>query len=287
MRYAQIRAFHHVALHGGFSRAAAALHVSQPSISEQVRQLEQAHDVLLFQRAGRQVRLTPAGEDLFLLTKRFFEAEEQIERQLTASRAAVTGTLRIVADSALHVTEALGRFRAQYPDVFIQLRSGNSETVLAALRSYDAEIGVLGSHAQVADMDSVDLGETPILAIAQKGALPDQVTSLSLQDLARHPLIFREKGSRTRAGIESCARTAGLRLSPVIEVEGREAMREVVASGAGIGFISQAETGRDPRLRAVPIDGIDLGMTETVIHLAMRRDVPVIRSFMRILHGLT
>ena len=80
MRYAQIRAFHHVALHGGFSRAAAALHVSQPSISEQVRQLEQAHDVLLFQRAGRQVRLTPAGEDLFLLTKRFFEAEEQIER---------------------------------------------------------------------------------------------------------------------------------------------------------------------------------------------------------------
>ena len=68
MRYSQLRAFHHVALHGGFSRAARALNISQPSVSDQVRQLEQRHDVLLFTREARQVRMTDAGEALFRLT---------------------------------------------------------------------------------------------------------------------------------------------------------------------------------------------------------------------------
>ena len=77
MRYSQLRAFHHVALHGGFSRAARALNISQPSVSDQVRQLEQRNDVLLFTREARQVRMTDAGEALFRLTSEMFEVEER------------------------------------------------------------------------------------------------------------------------------------------------------------------------------------------------------------------
>ena len=284
MRYTQLRAFHHVALHSGFSRAAEVLNQTQPSLSDQVRKLEQAHDTLLFHREARQVRLTEAGEGLFRLTREFFEVEERIGDYLDQSRAAIGGTLRIVADSALHITGAVGKFRALHPKVFVSIRTGNTEEVLARLRNYDAEVGVVGNMAPAPDLDLVDLGRTPVVAIAKKGLLPRGTASIRFADLANWPLIFREQGSRTRANLEEEERRQGVKLTPAIEVEGREAMREVVASGAGIGFVSEAEFGHDARLVAIAVEGIGLGMTEALVTLTARRDVPVIRAFLKSLN---
>lgn len=277
MRYAQLRAFHHVALHGGFSRAAQVLNQTQPSLSDQVRKLEQAHDTLLFRRESRQVTLTPAGEDLFRLTREYFETEDRIGAYLTRSAAAVSGRLRIIADSAIHVADRVGRFRAAHPRVTIEIRAGNTETVLRALRNYDAEVGVIGDTPSAPDLDVVDLGRAPIIAIAARGQVPQ---GLRFADLKCHDLIFREPGSKTRAALEAEAARRALRLRPVIEAEGREAMREMVAAGAGIGFVSQAEAGLDPRLQQVPILDADLGMSEGLVTLSARRELRVIRAFM-------
>ena len=281
MRYTQLRAFHHVALAGGFSRAAKALNQSQPSISDQVRRLEEAHDTLLFQRDTRHVRLTEAGEGLFRLTRRFFEVEEEIADYLDRNRAAPSGQLRIVADSAVHITPAVGRFRVAYPGVTVSLWTGNTKDVLARLRRYEAEIGVVGNLDGGSDLDRIELGRTPIVAIAARGMIPGDVSEIAFDDLPRWPLIFREPGSRTRARIEAAAAAAGLALTPAIQVEGREAMREVVATGAGIGFLSEAEFGHDARLRKLRLAGVDLGMTETLVTLSARRDVAVIRAFLK------
>lgn len=279
MRQSQLRAFHHVALHGGFSRAAEALLLTQPAISEQVRKLEQDHDVLLFHRERRQVRLTPAGAELFALTKRYFDVEDQIEAFMSESGTAVDGTLRIIADSAHHVTGFLSRFRARYPRVFVTLRSGNSEEVIAALRAYDAEIGVVGTLTPGSDMTSMEIGASPIIAFAARGVV-DAPGPRTLGDLAAYPLVFRETGSETRQKLEAAIARAGLRLSPAMVVEGREAMREVVASGAGIGFVSRAELGNDNRLVEIPLTGAEIEMSETLIHMTQRREVKVIRAFM-------
>ena len=283
MRYTQLRAFHLVALHGGFSRAAEALNRTQPSISDQVRRLEETHDVLLFHREARQVRLTRAGEGLLRLTKKFFETQEEIATYLDQSRAAVTGRLRIVADSAVHITAAIGRFRVAYPGVRLSLWTGNTAEVMARLRNYDAEIGVVGNLGKAGDVDRVELGRTPIVAIAAHGLIPGEPSEFPFRDLPRWPLVFREPGSRTRARLEAAAAKAGVALDPAIEVEGREAMREVVASGAGLGFLSEAEFGHDTRLRKVRLTGVDLGMAETLVTLSARRDVPAIRAFMKTL----
>lgn len=283
MRYTQLRAFHLVASHGGFSRAAEALNQTQPSISDQVRRLEEAHDVLLFHRDARQVRLTEAGEGLFRLTRRFFETEDEIAAYLDRNRAAVTGRLRIVADSAVHVTGAVGRFRVAHPGVRVSIWTGNTEEVLARLRNYDAEIGVVGNLGPAADLDRVELGEAAIVAVAAHGLIPGEPRGIDFRDLPRWPLIFREPGSRTRARLEAAAAEADVTLNPAIEVEGREAMREVVASGAGLGFLSEAEFGHDARLRKISLTGVDLGMSETLVTLTARRDVPQIRAFLKTL----
>ena len=286
MRYSQLRAFHNVARHGGFSRAAEALNQTQPSLSDQVRKLEQAHDTLLFFRDHRTVRLTGAGEGLYQLTQRFFEVEDTIDDYLGRSRAAVRGTLRVVADSAMHVIGAIGRFRQAHPEAFVTVQTGNTEEVLRRLRHYEADIGVVGNLDPAPDLETFDLGRTPIIGIAAQGLLPRGVRSLSFQQFNDWPLIFREQGSRTRANLEAAAARMDVRLSPVIEVDGREAMREVVASGAGIGFVSEAEFGHDTRLVRVPVTGGDLFMQETLVHMAMRRDVPVIRAFKRVVQGM-
>ena len=278
MRYTQLRAFHHVALHAGFSRAAEALNQTQPSVSDQVRRLEQAHDTLLFYRERRQVRLTKAGEELFRLTREYFEVEDRIGGFLNQRQGAIAGKLRIVADSVLHITGAVGHFRATYPRVFVSIHTGNTAEVLRQLRDYDAEIGVVGNIDPAPDLDLVDLGHSPIVAIARNGYLPDD-SAIRFGELADHPLVFREQGSRTRANLEDVARLNKVRLSPVIEVAGREAMREVVAAGAGIGFVSEAEFGHDSRLTLLPIKGMGLEMSESLVTLKARRDVPVIRAF--------
>ncbi len=93
-------------------------------------------------------------------------------------------------------------------------------------------------------------------------------------------LVFREKGSKTRQKFEEEAARQKVDLKPVIEVEGREAMREVVASGNGIGFVSEAEFGNDNRLVKLPIKGTDLRMSETLVFMSARRYVRIIRTFM-------
>ena len=287
MRYTQLRAFHHVALHKGFSSAAKVLNQTQPSLSDQVRKLEQMHDTLLFHRDSRQVHLTKVGEGLFRLTREFFELESRIGMYLDRSRASIEGTLRIVADSALHITAAVGQYRKAHPKVFVSIHTGNTQEVLARLRNYEADIGVIGNISPAPDLDLVDLGRSPIVAIAAREMLPPGVRSIRFRDLVNWPLIFRQQGSHTRANIEQEQRRQGIILTPAIEVEGREAMREVVASGAGLGFVSLAEIGHDSRLVPVTLDDSRLGMSEAVVTLTARRDVPVIRSFLKMLEPPT
>lgn len=282
MRHSQLKAFHHVALFGGFSRAAEALYLTQPAISEQVRKLEQDHDVLLFHRERKRVRLTDEGEKLFRLTRQYFEVEQQIGELLSESGSAIDGQLRIVADSAHHVTAILGQFRKRYPNVTVSLMGGNTEVILEDLRAYNAEIGVVGDVSPSKEMDSLSLGGSDIIAFAARGLLLPSKTCLTMQELANLPLIFRESGSKTRQKLENAAARQAVTLQPAIVAEGREAVREVVASGGGIGFVSSAEYGHDDRLVRYELVGENLHMRETLVHLAQRRNVKAIRAFMEV-----
>ena len=95
------------------------------------------------------------------------------------------------------------------------------------------------------------------------------------------PLIFRENGSYTREILVSEALEKKIELSPVIEVTGREALHELVANGLGIGFVSYAEIGQDPRLINLDIDTGNAEMTEILMYLTARKEVPVIRAFLK------
>jgi aminoethylphosphonate catabolism LysR family transcriptional regulator len=286
MTYSQLRAFHCVATYGGFSKAAEKKQHSQPVLSGHVKQLEEFYDNLLFKREKKRISLTSAGKELFILTKQFFEVEEQINSHLSKSSASVSGKIRIVADSAIHIIKILKSFRKNYPDVIIDLTIGNSKEVTTSIRNYDAEIGVIGSPVEGPDLQTLTLETSKIKAIASKKFFNKIPKSLSFQDLEQLPLVFRENGSHTRETLIEEALKQKKQLVPVIEVTGREGLHELVANGLGIGFVSQAEIGQDPRLAHIDIDAGHTEMTETLMYLTARKEVPVIRAFLKAAENL-
>jgi aminoethylphosphonate catabolism LysR family transcriptional regulator len=283
MRYVQLRAFHYVAICGGFSRAAEELFLTQPAISDQVRKLEEEYDILLFNRHKKQVTMTPAGEKLLEITRRLFDSEKQARELLTESRATRAGTLHIVADSALHMLKILARFREKYPSVGITISHGNTEAVTASLFSYEADIGILGELPPSAAFEAITLNSTPISAFVALGHPFAKRKSLGFQDFQDLPLVMREAGSKTRKKFEEAAAAKGFIFTPSIIAEGREAVREIVASGVGVGFVSTAEFGDDPRLVRIPLEEEDqMMMDETLICLRERRGGKLVSAFLAI-----
>ncbi|MGD1876051.1 MAG: LysR substrate-binding domain-containing protein [Kiloniellaceae bacterium] len=279
MRYVQLRAFHYVAICGGFSRAAEALCLTQPAISDQVRKLEEEYDVIFFNRHKKQVTLTKSGQQLLEITRRLFDVEKQALELLSESRALRAESLRVVADSAHHMLHILGRFRERYPGVGMVVSSGNSEEVIAQLYDYEAEVGILGEVPQSRDFEVIKLSSTPLIAFTNKNHDLSQRDSITLAELSQQMLVLRERGSKPRQSIEAAARAQGLTLTPSIEAEGREAVREIVATGGGVGVVSAAEFGQDPRLVPIRLSDSEVLMDEALVCLRERAAGKVIRAF--------
>lgn len=280
MRYVQLRAFHYVALCGGFSRAAEALCLTQPAISDQVRKLEEEYDVLLFNRSKKQVTLTAAGDQLLDITRRMFDTEQQAMDLLSESRTLRSGRLRVVADAAHHVLPIISAFRQRYPNIRISFMAGNTETVMSSLYSYEADIGILGEIPASRDYEILQLNSTPIVAMVPAGHPLAKAGTASLATLLAYPLVLRERGSKTRAKLEEKAASLGLAVEATIEAEGREAVREIVAAGAGIGFVSAAEFGHDSRLVRIEIEDNDMLMDEALICLKERSKAKLVQAFL-------
>jgi aminoethylphosphonate catabolism LysR family transcriptional regulator len=276
----QIRAFHYVATYGGFSRAAQALFLTQPAISDQVKKLEDEYDILLFSRKKKQVSLTKHGQKLFQITKRLFEVEGQALEYLSENKAFTTGTLRIKADSTLHILNALNQFRVKFPKVKIEISTGNSQDVIKDILSYEADIGVLGTIPQNPNIDVVRLGKSPIIAFTAKSNPIAKNKKLSYKKLSKLPLVMREAGSKTRQKLDAAAIDKGVLLRPTIEAEGREAVEEIVRAGSGIGFVSSKEFSEKNNLVSIQIEDAPIDMEEAVISLKERSGGKLIKTFM-------
>lgn len=178
-------------------------------------------------------------------------------------------------------------FRRSNPGVFISVHGGNTETAIERLQSYEADIGVVGDVPAGREFETVKLNSSPIVAFTARGGPLSRLTATTFKELMRHPLVLRETGSKTRAKLEEEARRHGMRITGSIEAEGREAVREIVAAGGGVGVVSEAEFGQDTRLVKIPISDSAMTMDESIICLRERMESKVIRAFMSVAHAET
>src|SRR5664279_287617 len=202
MRLTQLRSFHAVARHGGFTAAARALHISQPTVTTQVGALEANYGVELFLRRGRSVVLTDAGRTLFAMAQRVFTQEEEALNFLLESRELRTGKLLIGAVGPFHVMEMVSTFRQRYPKVDVSIRIGNSEETLRGLLAYETDVAILAQYAREPLLHSVPYRSHPVVIFVRKDHRLSGRKRVNVKELADEDLIMREPGSTTRKALE-------------------------------------------------------------------------------------
>jgi aminoethylphosphonate catabolism LysR family transcriptional regulator len=283
MRLTQLRSFHAVATEGSFTRAAQALHVSQPTVTTQVRQLEELYKVELFHRTGRRIRPTEIGERLLQLSRQIFGLELEAVQVLRDAGELRSGHLRVAAVGPSHVTRMLAAFNQRYPDINISVATGNSEDVLSHLLDYTADVGVLAQVLKDKRFVSLPYSEHPIVIFCNAEHRFARRRSIRTTELQGEKLILREQGSTTRKAIESALKAAGVQPTLVMEIASREIIREAVVQGLGVAAVSEVEYVPGAGLHAVRISDAQIKTYAHVVCLAERRDMRLIRAFFEII----
>jgi aminoethylphosphonate catabolism LysR family transcriptional regulator len=277
---AQLRAFHVVALAGGYSQAAREAAVSQSALSGQVRQLEAISGVLLFERGPRGVTLTADGEALLRVTARMFTALSEAA-QILKSPAAEGGRLRLASDGTVHSLPILDGLRRRRPKLVFSIQLHNSDHVIEQIAQYRADVGITAqmpkdSRFHVQPLTTMAVGI--FMPADHPWAARDVV---SVKDLQGMPFVLRERGSRTREVFEQALAAHGVTLGELMEVSTRDGVRETVAAGFGLGAVADLEFGFDTRLRFKPLADASAVINEYVVCLDERRRVPMIADSFR------
>lgn len=283
MRLTQLRSFHAVATTGSFTAAAQSLHVSQPTVTTQVGQLEALYKVELFHRTGRRVRPTEIGERLLHLSRQIFSLEADAVQLLNDTGELRSGELRVAAVGPSHVTKMLVAFSQRYPGVKVKVSTGNSQEVLARLLDYSADVGVLAQVFEDRRFVSVPYSEHPVVIFCNAEHRFAKRRNIRAADLQGERLILREQGSTTRKAIESVLQKTGIEVQVVMEVASREIIRAAVAQGLGVAAVSEAEYVPGPGLHAVRISDAQIRTYAHVVSLAERRDARIVRAFFNVI----
>jgi aminoethylphosphonate catabolism LysR family transcriptional regulator len=286
MTLTQIRAFIAVVQHGGFTAAARALSTSQTTITSQIQALEQEHGVELFYRRGRRIDLSAIGLGFLPLARQISALETDASSLLRDSGALRHGSLKIGAVGPFHVTEMIEAYHVMHPQIRVSVTLGNSEIVLRALDQYACDVGVIARSFEDERYAMRPYASYPVIAFVHASHPFARRGSITLPELADEPLLMREPGSTTRKALEDALHEIGARPRVAMEIGSREALREAVARGLGVGTVSKSEYVPDERLRAVRIDGDPVTTHIHVCCLRERRESRLVASFFEAVSAL-
>lgn len=276
---AQLRAFNAVARERSFSRAAVLLGVTQPAVTAQIRALEEAFRVRLFERTGRGVALTALGQRLFAETDRLREVEERAAELLSASFALTAGTIRVVAGAPAPTLRLVAAFGRRYPGVGVTTDFGAWDEVVAAIRSREADIGILTEAPKDRAIASISYLRQRIVALVPSGHRLAAAGSLSLRQLRDLPVIFRTGQSLTQKTLERRLAELDARVAPLLVLETREAVYEAVAQGLGVGFMFDAASTRSDAVCRIPVEELPDSYSEDIFCLAGQRTLRAHEAF--------
>jgi DNA-binding transcriptional LysR family regulator len=284
-----LRLFAAVVDHGGFTKAASALRLSQPAISKSLTDLERTLGVSLIDRGSRPLRLTDAGQALYARATELFGVERAAEEELREIRGLERGVLRIAASTTIAtymLPPVLGRFHEAHPRIRIRVTSANTRTVLRMLVRFQVDAALVEgpvSHARVRIHDWRD-DELVVIAPPKHPLLSDARVDVSM--LANQPFLVREPGSGTREVTERALAAHGVRLSNTMRVGGTEAIKQAVAAGLGLAIVSRAAA-QDQlvlgKIVVLPVEGLIIRRRLTRLTLQGRASSAAARELEQLL----
>lgn len=197
----RLQVFHTVAKLLSFTKAAESLHMTQPAVTFQVRQLEEQFNTRLFDRTHNRITLTDAGQVIYEHAAKIFELYGQMENAVREITGEISGTLTLGASTTIAeymLPALLGNFRTEFPDINIQLKVSNTDGIVSMIENNEIDLGVVEAPVHNKNLIVDICREDQLVCVAPKGHELASQASASIQDLVDFPYICREEGSGTR-----------------------------------------------------------------------------------------
>ncbi len=287
MRHAtlrQLRVFSTVARTLSFSAAARELHLTQPAVSIQVKQLEEHAGLPLFEQLGKKVHLTEAGRELARYAAGVTELLREAEETLAALRGVRGGVLKIavVSTAKYFAPTLLAEFTRAHPDVGIKLAVANREEVVKSLAANEVDIAIMGRPPREVPTEDAPFATHPHAIIAAPDHPLAGKRRLPLARLAGEHFLIREPGSGTRSAMERVFAERGVPIGASMEMSSNETIKQAVMAGMGLSFLSLHTVGLEleaKRLVVLDVAGLPVIRHWHVTHRRDKRLSPAARVF--------
>ncbi|MBA3033806.1 MAG: LysR family transcriptional regulator [Gammaproteobacteria bacterium] len=280
----QLKVFEALSRHLSFSRAAEELHLTQPAVSMQVKQIEEQAGLPLTEMVGKKVFLTAAGEEVARHARRIAQQLREAGEALDAMRGVRGGRLSIgaISTAKYFTPRLLMEFRRRKPGVELNLSVNNRETVVRQLADNEIDLAIMGKPPQEFTTVSEAFADHPLVIVAAADHPLAGRKQVTPAQLGEETFLIRESGSGTRATMERYFTDVGITPLHVIEMVGNETVKQAVMAGLGVAFISahsvalECEVGRLVRL---PVTGTPVIRRWYVVHRAEKALLPVAETF--------
>ncbi len=280
----QFRIFEAVARHLSFTRASEELHLTQPAVSMQIKQMEQAVGLPLFEQMGKKIYLTDAGREMAQYSKRINaileEAEQVIEEMKGLSRGRLTITVASTAN--YFVPRLWATFRARHPDVNVSLDVTNRAGLIQALAENETDLVIMGQPPENMDLVAESFMPNPLVVVAPPSHPLAHRKKISLGRLQKETFLVREPGSGTRSLMERVFAEKHLELSTPMEMSSTEAIKQGVEAGLGLALLSSHTLEMESvlkRLVILDVEGFPVVRDWYIVHRAGKRLSAVAQAF--------
>jgi DNA-binding transcriptional LysR family regulator len=280
----QLNVFEAVARQLSYTRAAETLHLSQPAVSMQIRQLEDEVGLELFEKLGKKIQLTEAGRELFhysqAINRQLREAEEVLESLKGLNR----GRLKVAVASTVNyfAPRLMAAFSRRHPGVSVHLDVTNREALVRLLNANEADLVLMGQPPESLELESEPFMDNPLVVIAPSNHPLVAEKNVPLGRITEELFLMREPGSGTRQAMERFFDDHGLSLRRGMEMTRNEAIKQGVRAGLGLGVVSthtielELET---RRLAVLDVEGFPILRQWYLVYRKGKRLSPVADAF--------
>lgn len=280
----QLQIFSVAASHLSFARAAEQLHLTHAAISLQIKQLEEVAGIELFERIGKRVFLTEAGEVMLDYARQILNSLKEADEALSAIKGLRGGRIAVAVTSTAEyfAPGLLAAFRQQHPDVGIRLLIDNRESVSQLLSRNEVDVAIMGRPPADFDAAAEAFAPHPLVIIAAADHPLAKKKQVRATELAGETLIVRESGSGTRSAMEGYLSDHGVELPIGMEMGSNEAIKQAVVAGLGISFISLHTLGlelQNKRLAVLKVEGTPVMRRWHIVRHRSKRLTPALGAF--------
>ncbi len=281
----QLKVFETVARHGSFTRAAEELSITQPTVSSQVKQLNKAVGLPLFEQIGKSLYLTDAGKELLSTCQDIFERLNNFQMTVADLKGMKQGQLKlaVITTAKYFVPRLLGSFCQKYPGIDVALKVTNHKTIQQCMLNNEYDLYVVSNPPQEIDLCSQPFLDNPLVVVANKNHNLAGKIKIPIASLDGEAFIMREQGSGTRDAVMKLFRKNNISVKVRLELGSNEAIKQAIAGGLGISVLSEhclVSEGKSGELTILDVEHFPIERRWYVAHIEGKKLSIIAKTFL-------